>query len=327
MNEIHSESNPESTAPHELPLGWKQRIWRTVRKFAIFYLILVAILTLSQRSLIYHPHKANLLTASEAGLPPGTLHDFEFESTDGLKLKGWHFLRSSERAENEERCKKLLGESRLVVLYFPGNAGHRGYRTVNGELLSGHDADVLLADYRGYGDNPGSPNEAMMLSDAHALWSYAVHECGIPSERIVIYGQSLGGGVAVRLASELCQAGTPPAGLITVASFSSLGDVAQDRFPFIPARWLLWDQFRSQEHISQVSSAYLHLHGTDDEVVPFEMGQQLFASAPSVSGSGIEKQFVTLERARHNDIFSGPSDSHASAAIGHFLRRLRNAGE
>jgi uncharacterized protein len=319
--------SPRIAEKERSPLTWKQRAGRLLRNVAVLYVLLVALLTINQRSLIYHPRKVNRLEAAEAGLPPGTLHDFQFTATDGLSLKGWHFLRGSEVAHSEEHCRRLLGESPLVVLYFPGNAGHRGHRVQTGRMLAQRDVDVLIADYRGYGDNPGSPNESMLLSDAHAFWAFAVHACGVSSDRIVIYGQSLGGGVAVRLAAELCDAGTPPAGLITVASFSSLGDVAQAHFPLVPARWLLWDEFRSRNHISQVTAPFLHLHGTHDETVPYSIGTELFEAAPAVSAVGIPKQLVTIKGARHNNLYSAGGNLVAERAIGSFFERVRRAAQ
>src|SRR5690606_15602773 len=101
-----------------------------------------------------------------------------------------------------------------LVLIFPGNAGNRWDRIHEGRELAAQDADALLFDYRGYGGNSGSPSETALASDAREIWRLANEELGYRSERIVIFGESLGGAVAIRLAAELCREGTSPAGLV-----------------------------------------------------------------------------------------------------------------
>ena len=304
------------------------RLRDMVKRVVLGYCAIVLILTFIQRWLIYHPTTANALPVSDQVLNRATAHDFTFQSTDKLTLHGWHFLRAGEYADNLEECQQKLSESPSVVVLFPGNAGNRSYRTLHGQMITSLDADFVIADYRGYGENEGSPSEENLISDAHALWAYLVYECGIPSDRIVLYGESLGGGVAVRLAADLCVAGTPPQALIVQSSFSSLGDVGQGKFPWLPVKLVLWDRFSSEAHMEHVNCPYLHLHGDQDEIVSFKIGKKLFASAPESSISGIDKQFVTLEGVGHNDVLIDLNGSiTVQREIEKFLDRVQNTDE
>ena len=102
---------------------------------------------------------------------------------------------------------------RPVVLYFSGNAGNRTYRLEEFQTFTRVGCDVFVFDYRGYGENEGSPTEKHLISDAVAAFRYATQQRDISPERMIVFGESIGGGVATRLASEASQAGTPPGGL------------------------------------------------------------------------------------------------------------------
>ncbi len=128
------------------------------------------------------------------------------------------------RCDKPEETQQILADGHWLVLFFHGNAGDRRGRVDYCQVFNGARADVFVIDYRGYADNPGSPNETGLLKDARALWKYATETCNVDASRIVLFGESLGGGVAVGLAHEVCAAGTPPAGLIVRSTFSSLTD-------------------------------------------------------------------------------------------------------
>lgn len=283
---------------HRRPLQVLQ--WLALRMLLAFGGLCVLIAAF-QRSLIYHPFQVTALPAAEAPLPPGSVHDVTLESKVGT-LHGWHTLPQGERAETRAEIDERLAAARFVVLYFSGNAAHRGYRSEEMRLLGRAGAHTFLFDYRGYGENPGSPSENGINEDAHAAWEYLTQERTIPAGKIVLCGESLGGGVATRLAGELCAAGTPPGGLILRSTFSSLIDAAGYHFPWLPVRLLLIDRFRSDHWIMQVTCPILSIHGTLDDIVPMRLGQRLFSLAPSASLSGVAKRFVELPRTKHNDV-------------------------
>ena len=269
----------------------------------LLYLVIAVMFGFLQRRLIYYPSRAESIRSEQAQLQTGLVHDVTAETDDDLQLRGWHFLANGRGCETREQCDRELAAGRLLVLFFHGNAGDRRNRVSICQILTDLKADVFLFDYRGYGDNPGSPTEEGLAVDARAVWKYATEQRKVPPERIVLYGASLGGGVAIRLASELCEAGTPPAGLMLRSTFTSLTDVAGFHFPWLPVRLLLVERYPSTERIPIVTCPILHIHGARDKIIPIQYGQRLFNTAPEKSKSGIEKRFVEISEAGHNDIF------------------------
>jgi fermentation-respiration switch protein FrsA (DUF1100 family) len=211
-------------------------------------------------------------------------------------LHGWHGA--------SKQIAKAGGSRRPLVIFFPGNSGHRGFRKRDFELFTQIGVDLLLVDYRGYAENAGQPSEPWLANDAHATWRYAVETLKVPRERIVLFGGSLGGGVATRLAQELCRAGpgAGPGGLILRSTFTSMVDAGRARYPWLPIQHLLVERFPSVERIPEVTCPLLVVHGARDRVVPIEQGRRLFAAALPRSVCGVEKRFVELPESGHNDI-------------------------
>lgn len=286
------------------PPWWKRTIRWLVTRGAICYLAICLILMFFQRDLIYHPKRTEKLSVSEAYLPEGAVHEISYETSDGLTINGWHLLREGELHQTERACQESLDEGAPVVLFFHGNAGDRRGRVEYCEIFNRLGADVFAIDYRGYADNPGSPTETGLYEDARGLWKYATEERSIDPDRILIYGESLGGGVAVQLAHDVCQAGTPPAGLMVRSTFSSMADAAGSHYPWIPTNLLVWDRYPSCETIGNVTCPVLVLHGTDDRIVPYALGQKLFAAAPEFSTHAVPKRFIALKGADHNRLLA-----------------------
>ncbi len=261
------------------------------------------------------------LEPQHAGLPAGPVHTVTLLTADGLELRGWHLLPDGQTADSAEACDRALAAGPLV-LFFSGNGGNRSYRTQECRALTGCGAHVFLFDYRGYGDNPGSPSEEHLAADARAVWDYATRQRHVAADRIVLYGESLGGGVAVRLAAELCQAGTPPAALILRSTFSSLVDVAAYHYPWLPVRLALVDRFPSVARMPQVTCPLLQIHGGSDMIVPLKFGQRLFAAAPEMSASGVAKRWVEFPQADHNDVLWVAGEEFSSA-LSDFFAALR----
>lgn len=309
------------------PPLWKRAGRFVVLRVAVYYTLICVAVTFIQRQLIYHPERVDEITSAQSPLSEGCLHDFTFETEDGLTLRGWHVLRTGVRCDKPEETQKILDEGRWLVLFFHGNAGDRRGRVDYAQVFSGAKADVFLIDYRGYADNPGSPHEKGLMKDARALWSYATETCHVDPSRILLFGESLGGGVAVGLAQEACKSGTPPGGLIVRSTFSSLADAASVHYPWLPVRLLLWDRYPSVDRIGDVTCPVLILHGTNDRIVPFELGRRLFEAAPALSDNGLPKRFVTLDGADHNGLLI-THQREFTEAIEEFLGDLsKSAGD
>jgi fermentation-respiration switch protein FrsA (DUF1100 family) len=303
---------------------WRRALLRLVLIATVAYLFCVVMLALLQRSLIYFPTQQAEILPVDSGLPAGQVHTVQLTAEDGLTLHGWHVLPSGTIANDPGQAGEALKAGGPVILYFSGNAGNRTYRGEEVQPLADLGAHVVLFDYRGYGDNAGRPTEENLVRDAGAAWRYLTETCGVDAARIVLFGESLGGGVATRLAADLCRRATPPGGLILRCTFSSLVDVAAYHYPWMPVRGLMIDRFESAKHIASVTCPILQIHGSRDSIVPLEFGRKLSAAAPDQSAGGVPKQFVELPDADHNDIlFTEPAAYRA--ALDQFLRD-RQAG-
>lgn len=280
-----------------------RRIVRSLFLYAVVpYMTLTILFTLFQRRLIYHLTPSPPLLVANAGFPGDAARDVTLTTDDGLTLHGWLLKADTARRHTQSDVAKSTEPSTPLVFYFPGNAMHRGGRVNDLRDFTALGCDVLIFDYRGYGENPGSPSETAMASDARAIWRLAVDELHVDPSRILLFGESMGGAVAVRLAQELCNEQTPPAGLITNATFASMPRLAACHYPLFPFRWLVWDRWTSVDRMPHVTCPVLMFHGTADQIVPIEEGRELFTAAPQCSTEGCEKTFVEIHGAGHNDI-------------------------
>jgi pimeloyl-ACP methyl ester carboxylesterase len=311
------------TASTAAPIQPRPR-WRRVGRFLLvrvvfWYVVICLLMLVFQRRFLYQPSRPERITLEDALLPEGFVHDIEVPTADGLTLRGWHFSAGRACASPEECDRLLASETAPVVLFFHGNAADRRNRVQDSLAFTGERSHVFLIDYRGFGENPGSPSEDGLAADARGLWDYVTERRGVAPTRVVIYGESLGGGVAVRLAAELCEEGTPPAGLVLRSTFSSMVDAGRAHFPWLPVRLLLRDRYPSDKYIRSVTCPLLFVHGNADEVVPYELGRKLHAAAPEKSASGRPKEFITVEGAGHNGVLIG-TGSESEQALAKFLR-------
>ena len=288
---------------------------------AALYLSLLLLLYLMQRSLIYHPARVSPVPPESAGLMFGRFHPVAVTAGDGLALNGWFVPGGARVCSSEDEYLEHLSEGQTLAIVFCGNAGHRGNRGDVLELLTQYDVDAFIFDYRGYGDNDGSPSEQALIGDAWAIWQHLVEEHHVAPERIVIFGESLGGGVATQLAAHACREGQVPGGLIVQASFSSLVETAGYHSPWLPVGWLLQDRFESSAVMPDVRCPYLHLHGTEDRIVPYHLGRRLFATAPGESARGVAKRFVELPGIGHNNI-DRTRQSQYGRSLGEFFSQI-----
>jgi len=223
----------------------------------VVYGLVAVVLFLMQRRILYHPDNTPPDLA-RAGIP--NLRAIAVPTPDGLSLLAWYM-------------PPATGDG-LVVLHLHGNAGNIGHRAYRLGPLSGLGWGALLLEYRGFGGNLGTPSEAGLLIDARAALA-ALRRMGIPSGRILLWGESLGSGLAVRLAAE-----QPVAAVLLEAPYTSITDLARARFPFVPVRWLLLDRFDSLAAVGGVRAPLLVMHGERDRIVPAAMGRALYAAAP-----------------------------------------------
>jgi fermentation-respiration switch protein FrsA (DUF1100 family) len=231
----------------------------------------VILIYLAQRSLMYHPERTRTAPAA-AGLSDA--QEIMLDSADGEKLIAWYVPPK---------------EGKPLVLYFQGNAGALRSRADPFRALTDDGLGLVALSYRGYGGSTGSPSEAGLIADAEAAFAFAAAR--VPAKRIVVFGESLGTGVAVALA-----AAHPVGGVVLEAPFTSTADIGALVYWFLPVRRLMKDQFRSDIRIGGVSAPLLVLHGARDGVVPITFGERLFALGHE------PKRFARFAEGAHHDL-------------------------
>ena len=274
-----------------------------------------------QRYFVYRPIRAEEISPAAAGLPDGRILPIRAATHDHLELNGWHVLPGDPPPARDATGGALV-DDRLAILFFPGSAAHRGYRGSELELLSSLGVEVLLFDYRGYGDNPGRPSERAFAADARSIWKYATEVRRLQGNRLVLLGESIGGAVATRLAAELSDAGTAPAGLIVRSTFSTLPEAAAHKIPWFPVQWFMPERYPSLARIPRVKCPVLAVHGQEDRVVPLRLARRLFEAAPPAPERGPEKRFVVLPEAGHNNVHHVARDAYRRA-VSEFLDDVR----
>jgi uncharacterized protein len=228
--------------------------------------------------LLYFPSR------SVAPTPAGA-EDLAFETEDGERLHAWWL----------QARAPWLGH----VLFCHGNAGNIGDRRAHLELLAVAGFDVLAFDYRGYGRSSGRPGETGTYRDARAARIALLGQPGVDAARVVYFGESLGGAIALSLALE-----SPPAGLILQSTFTGIKDLARTHYPFIP-KPAVPDAYPSLRRIPRLRVPLLVLHGDRDEIVPLLHGEALFDAAPA------EKRMRIFRDAGHNDLVSQNGAAYA----------------
>jgi fermentation-respiration switch protein FrsA (DUF1100 family) len=239
-------------------------------------LILVAILihTFENRLIFYPPRYPEGFAPPEAyGLHP---EEIWIGASDGVKLNAY-FLPAA--------------ESSKVLLWFHGNAENIGMGLPHLKALATLGVNILELDYRGYGKSQGSPDEVGVYRDGEAAYRYLAEVRHFQPKNIFIYGHSLGGAVAVDVAAR-----HPCGGLIVESSFTSVREMARRIFHLPIMEFVPRSRFNSLAKIARVRAPVLIIHGTRDEVVPFDMGRRLYEAAPK------PKSFLPVEGAGHNDL-------------------------
>lgn len=273
--------------------GFDKRVFTLGPLIAIpvaIYMLAVAGLYAFQRQLLYFPD-TNRPEPSLVGVPG--VEVLQLVAADGIPLLAWY----APPAHKDD----------FVVLYLHGNAGNIGYRAEHLRRMVAAGWGVLLLEYRGYGGNPGAPSENGLLLDARAGIA-ALRRNGVAPERTLIWGESLGTGIAVKIAIE-----QPVAALLLESPYTSVEALARSHFPLVPVGLLLQDRFDSLGRIAAVHVPLLVMQGGRDRIVPPEMGRALADKA------GTRAELWQAPLAGHNDL---ALHGAVEAAVAFVARRL-----
>jgi fermentation-respiration switch protein FrsA (DUF1100 family) len=242
---------------------------------AACYGLLVVVVYFMQGRMLYLaevPGRTLTMTPADVGMD---YQDVSIETADGVALHGWF----------------IVGRSSRVLLFFHGNAGNISHRLDSIRQFQNLGLSVLIIDYRGYGQSEGRTTERGIYRDADAAWRYLIEGRGTVADNIVIFGRSLGASVASWLAAQ-----HQPLALIVESSFTSVPDIAQDLYPWLPVRWLSRFDHATRDYVRDVRCPILVVHSRDDEIIPFHHGEAIFAAAN-------EPRTLLAIRGSHNDAF------------------------
>ncbi len=243
--------------------------------------------TLTQRRLLYFPDTQRV-APEQTGLAGVT--EVTIATADGERLVAWW---------------SPPKPGKPIVLYFHGNGGNIAIRAGRLALFQEAGFGALLVSYRGYGGSTGSPSETALVADARLAFDWLAAKA--PTHPIVVFGESLGTGVAVQLAIT-----RPVAGVVLDSPFTSLPDVAARSFPYLPVHWLMWDRLDSLSVIAKLRAPLFIVHGERDGLIPISQSQALFAAAPE------PKTYLRLPGAGH----VVPMRDGAWPAVRTFIDRL-----
>jgi uncharacterized protein len=256
------------------------RIVRLVAGLLVLgYLGAIGYLRVNEKTFVFEPAQRHV----RAPAPQFALGErrVTYPSTDGVTLSAWIVAAAAEPTSN------------MWLLICHGNLGNIGYRQRPEYYAFIRDLGInLLAfDYRGFGESTGTPDESGLYADATASYEYLTRTLNVPPERLVIFGHSLGSGVAIELASRV-----PAAGLIVEGAFTSVVDRGQELFPLFPVALISTQRFPSLDRIASIGVPKLLLHSPEDRVIPYAHGRRLFDAALA------PKRFVDV-KGGHDDAF------------------------
>ncbi len=183
------------------------------------------------------------------------------------------------------------GTTTPVLLWCHGNAGNISYRLENMRLLFQRGISIFIFDYRGYGQSTGQPTEEGFYQDALVSYDYLIHQRKISPERLIIFGRSLGSGVAGEVTVQ-----RPTSGLIVEGAFPSIQAMADHHYFGLPARWVMDAEFNLMKKVQALKVPLLVMHGEQDAVVPMFLGKQVYDAAPD------PKKWYVVSQAGHNDV-------------------------
>jgi fermentation-respiration switch protein FrsA (DUF1100 family) len=268
---------------------------KTIAVVLCAYVVLVAVVWLIQDRLIYLPQMGREIATTPAarGVP---YDDFTISTDDGEKLNVWWVPAASPRG---------------AVLLFHGNAGNISHRVDYALMFRSLGYSTLLVDYRGYGRSSGKPSEEGTYRDADAAWRWLTQTRGIPEKNIVLFGESLGGGVASWLAAR-----HGARALVLASTFTSAVDLGAEIYGFLPVRLVSRFRYPTLDRLREVRSPVLVLHSLDDDIIPYAHGRRLYEAARE------PKAFVELSGGHNSGfVFTRPE---WVKAVGDFLESVNS---
>ena len=230
-------------------------LYLALSSIILAYIIIVLFTYLYQRKLLYHPSENNY-TGDEIQFD---YKEVFIEVDKDVKLKSW-FL--------EKDLKK-----NKIILYFHGNAGDLTNRVHKLNELNKLDVNILIISWRGFSGNQGKPTEKNLYNDARKSVEW-LNKTGVTSKNIILYGESLGTGVATELGQN-----NSFSGIVLESPFTSIADAAKIYYPYLPVNLLLKDRYDSIKKIRNIKIPILIMHGKKDNIVPFFMGEKLYQIA------------------------------------------------
>jgi fermentation-respiration switch protein FrsA (DUF1100 family) len=264
----------------QVDVGWKAIDMRTLVSiltiaFSI-YVLLALMLYLFQGRMVFLSNLPDRTLIASPGDIDLDYENVSLTTSDNERLHGWYVPAANPRG---------------VLLFFHGNAGNISHRLESIEIFHELGLDTLIIDYRGYGLSTGKASEQGTYLDAQAAWDYLVDSRGIPADRIIVFGRSLGGAIGAWLGAR-----NTPAAVVIESSFSSGVDMAHRLYPFLPARLITRLRYPVVDYAGRLKCPVLVIHSRQDEIIPFAMGQAIYAAVKQ------HKKFLEL-RGDHNNGF------------------------
>lgn len=237
----------------------------------------IVYLTRAEKSFVYQPGERHVWPPARQFVLAH--REVRYPSTGNVSLSAWIIPASTERPSD------------MWLLICHGNYGNIGYgqRPEYYALMRDVGVNQFVFDYRGFGDSTGEPDEAGLYDDAMASYRYVTETLHVPADHIVIYGHSLGSGVAIELASRV-----PAAGLVVEGAYTSVVGQGQVRYPYLPVGWLATQRFPSRDRIAAVASPKLFLHSPEDAIIAYADGRRLYEAARP------PKRFVDVKGGHEN---------------------------
>ena len=235
----------------------------------VIYLILLTLIYINQRKLLYLPSENNYLDDPINF----TYNEFFIEVDKDIKIKSWLI---------EKDLKKYK-----TILFLHGNAGNLFNRSYKLNRLNELNLNVLIISWRSFSGNPGKPNETNLYGDAKKAVKW-LNDKGVETENIILYGESLGTGVAVEIGQT-----NKFNSIILESPYTSMVKAAKIYYPYLPVKFLLKDKYESEKKIKNIKTPILIMHGKKDNIVPFYMGKKLFEIANK------PKKFLQIEEDDH----------------------------